>query len=44
MTYDLSTIIANVTRVVNEHHNNNTNHHMIKMMHTQISILGEHEK
>jgi hypothetical protein len=42
MTYDSSTIIANITRVLNEHHNNNANHHMIKVMHTQINILGEY--
>jgi hypothetical protein len=42
MTYDSSTIIANIIRVVNEHHNNNTNDHMIRMMHTQIGILGEY--
>jgi hypothetical protein len=42
MIYDSSTIIANITRVVNEHHNNNANHHMIRMIHTQIHILGEY--
>jgi hypothetical protein len=38
MIYNSSTIIANITRVVNEHHNIDTNHHMIRMMHTQINI------
>jgi hypothetical protein len=42
MTYNSSTIIANITRVVSEYHNSDTNHHMIKMMHTQIDILREY--
>jgi len=40
MTYNSSTIIANITKAVSEHHNIDTNHHMIIMMHTQIDILG----
>ncbi len=39
MTYDSSTIIANITRAMNEHHNSDTNHHMIVMMHTQVDVL-----
>jgi hypothetical protein len=42
MTYDSSTIITNITRAVSEHHNSDTNHQMIIMMHTQINILGEY--
>jgi hypothetical protein len=42
MIYDSSTIIANITRAMNKHHNIETNHHMIRMMHTQIDILGEY--
>jgi hypothetical protein len=42
MTYHLGTIIANIIKVMIEHHNNDTNHLMIKMMHTQINILREY--
>ncbi len=42
MTYDSSTIIANITRAMNEHHNIDTNHHMIIMMHTQVDVLEEY--
>jgi hypothetical protein len=42
MTYDLSIIIANIIKVMNEHCNNDTNHHMIWTMHKQIGILGEY--
>ncbi len=42
MTYDSNTIIANITKTMNEHHNNDTNNHMIRMMHTQINILRKY--
>jgi len=42
MTYNSNTIIADITKAVNEHHNNDTNHHMIIMMLKQIGILGEY--
>ncbi len=38
----LNTIIANIIRAVSEHHNSDTNYHMIIMMHKQIGILGEY--
>ncbi len=42
MIYHLGIVIANITKAMNEHHNNDTNHHMIKVMHTQINILGKY--
>ncbi len=42
MTCDSNTIIANIIKTMNEQHNNDTNNHMIRMMHIQINILRKY--
>jgi hypothetical protein len=38
MTYNSSTIIVNIIRVVSEYHNSDTNYHIFRTMHPQIDI------